>query len=136
MHSCRISRADAETPEERFGRVLRELRRNRAISQEKLAFNSGYHPTYISQLERGKKSPSLRTIISLADALRSSASEILKRVEVDSDPAAGSLIANSLIATLSNETLLQPTSELQSEAHRGSVNTEPPEDDESQGDLS
>jgi hypothetical protein len=35
------------------------------ISQETLAFESGYHPTYIGQLERGKKSPSLRAILSL-----------------------------------------------------------------------
>lgn len=84
MHPRRSNRAEAETetPEELFGRVVRELRRNQAISQERLAFDSGRHPTYISQLERGKKSPSLRTIISIAEALRSSASEILQRVEV------------------------------------------------------
>jgi transcriptional regulator with XRE-family HTH domain len=64
-----------------FGQVLRELRKERGISQENLAFESGYHPTYIGQLERGKKSPSLRAIISLAKALDTSGSEILRRVE-------------------------------------------------------
>ena len=76
------SRAPAATAEELFGQVLREIRKERAISQETLAFRSGYHPTYISQLERGKKSPSLRAMVSLGDALEIPASQLLKRVEV------------------------------------------------------
>jgi len=68
-------------PEVLFGQALRKLRTDRSISQETLAFDSGYHSTYISQLERGKKNPSLRTIISLARALRTSGSDILKAVE-------------------------------------------------------
>lgn len=51
------------------------------MSQEDLAFKSGYHPTYISQLERGKKSPSLRAIISLAGTLNTPGSEILRHIE-------------------------------------------------------
>ena len=64
-----------------FGQALRELRKERGFSQEGLAFESGYHPTYIGQLERGKKSPSLRAIVRLAGALKTRGSEILKRVE-------------------------------------------------------
>jgi len=45
-----------------FGLVLRQLRQNSGLSQEQLGFESGYHRTYISMLERGKKSPSLQTI--------------------------------------------------------------------------
>jgi len=51
------------------------------MSQEELAHKSGYHPTYIGQLERGEKSPSLKTIVSLAAALETLGSEMLKRVE-------------------------------------------------------
>jgi transcriptional regulator with XRE-family HTH domain len=61
--------------------VLRELRKACGISQEELAFRSGYHFTYIGQLERGKKSPSLRAIMRLAAALGTSGSEMLRRVE-------------------------------------------------------
>lgn len=64
-----------------FGRVLRDIRRDRGLSQEGLAFESGYHPTYIGQLERGQKSPSLRTILNLAAVLQIPGSEILRRVE-------------------------------------------------------
>jgi len=69
------------TAEKLFGQALRELRKERGISQETLAFESGYHPTYIGQLERGKKSPSLRAILCLANVLDTHGSEILRRVE-------------------------------------------------------
>ena len=71
---------DGET-EKAFGRVLQEIRRERQISQEELGFRSGYHRTYISLLERGKKSPSLQTIFRLASALNIEASDMIKRVE-------------------------------------------------------
>ncbi len=78
-------RTAPKTPEGRFGQVLREARTARGLSQEELGFQSGYHPVYISQLERGKKSPSLRTMMSLASVLKTPASELLRRVEVALD---------------------------------------------------
>jgi transcriptional regulator with XRE-family HTH domain len=65
-----------------FGVILRDIRKERGLSQETLAFESGYHPTYIGQMERGKKSPSLRTIMNLAGALDTPGSEMLRRVEI------------------------------------------------------
>ena len=53
----------------------------RGLSQEELGFESGYHRTYISLLERGLQNPSLRTILSLASVLNISSSEMLQRVE-------------------------------------------------------
>jgi DNA-binding XRE family transcriptional regulator len=70
------------TAEDIFGGVLREARKGRGFSQEDLAFKSGYHPTYIGQVERGRKSPSLRAILRFATALDTPGSELLKRVEV------------------------------------------------------
>jgi transcriptional regulator with XRE-family HTH domain len=64
-----------------FGVILRDIRKERGLSQETLAFESGYHPTYIGQMERGQKSPSLRTIMNLAGALDTPGSEMLRRVE-------------------------------------------------------
>lgn len=81
MQGRRRNRAVATTAEEAFGTVLREIRKIRGLSQESLAFESGYHPTYIGQLERGQKSPSLRTIMNLAVVLDSRGSEMLRRVE-------------------------------------------------------
>ena len=64
-----------------FGAVLREIRKERGISQEHLGFESGYHRTYVSLLERGLKSPSLQTIFELARALNIRPSDLLSRVE-------------------------------------------------------
>lgn len=50
------------TPEEAFGKVLREIREEYSLSQEELGFESGYHRTYISLLERGRKSLPRNTI--------------------------------------------------------------------------
>jgi transcriptional regulator with XRE-family HTH domain len=53
----------------RFGRRLRELRRERGLSQEELAFRSGLHRTYVSSAERGERNVSLVNIERLARAL-------------------------------------------------------------------
>lgn len=66
---------------EAFGAVLREIRKERGFSQEDLGFESGYHRTYVSLLERGLKSPSLQTIFKLAQVLGIRPSELLARVE-------------------------------------------------------
>ena len=78
----RRSRQTVATAEELFGQVLREVRKTRNLAQEELAFESGYHPTYVGQLERGKKSPSLRAIIRLAKALDTPGSELLRQIEM------------------------------------------------------
>jgi transcriptional regulator with XRE-family HTH domain len=69
------------TPGEAFGKVLKQIRQEHFLSQEELGFESGYHRTYISLLERGRKSPSLNTLFQLAAALEVSASEVLRRTE-------------------------------------------------------
>ena len=69
------------TIEEAFGLSLQDLRKACGLSQEELGFESGYHRTYISQLERGRKNPSLRTIFQLAAALKTAPSEMVLRVE-------------------------------------------------------
>jgi len=82
---CRMpsekARGHRISPEIAFGRVLRELRRKRAISQDELGARSGYHRTYIGQLERGEKSPSLRTLFNLAGTLEVSLSKVINAVE-------------------------------------------------------
>lgn len=82
MQRHRSRTTASKTAEDLFGLVLREVRKAKGLSQEDLAFKSGYHPTYIGQLERGKKSPSLRTILALAGTLDTQGSELLKRVEL------------------------------------------------------
>jgi transcriptional regulator with XRE-family HTH domain len=49
--------------------VLRDLREKSGVSQEAFALACRLHRTYISQLERGLKSPTLATIEKLAAEL-------------------------------------------------------------------
>jgi transcriptional regulator with XRE-family HTH domain len=64
-----------------FAEVLRELRKQRGLSQEALADATDLSRPYISQLERSMKSPSLRTLARLAAALSVSVSDMLILVE-------------------------------------------------------
>lgn len=54
---------------EKFGERLRELRKERGLSQEMLSKKAGLDRTYEGKIERGQKSPSLNTIGKLAKAL-------------------------------------------------------------------
>lgn len=64
-----------------FAAVLRDRRKERGLSQEQLGYASDLHRTYISQLERGLKSPSLAAVESLAHALDIPAHELIREAE-------------------------------------------------------
>lgn len=51
------------------------------ISQEELAERSGLHRTYISDIERGARNPTLKTLSRLAVALEMSASQLVLLAE-------------------------------------------------------
>ena len=68
-------------PEIAFGAVLRELRKEQNLSQEALALDSGIERNYISLLELGRNSASIKMIFKLAPALGISATEFIRRVE-------------------------------------------------------
>jgi transcriptional regulator with XRE-family HTH domain len=65
----------------RFPAALKELRQEMEWSQEQLAYRAGLHSAYISQIERGLKSPSLRSLGQIADALGVSLSVLFRKVE-------------------------------------------------------
>jgi ribosome-binding protein aMBF1 (putative translation factor) len=65
----------------KFGRVLKSFRQAAGLSQEELAHRSNLHRTYVSQLERGLKSPSLNAIAALAKGLKMTAHELVKAAE-------------------------------------------------------
>lgn len=58
-----------KTPEKAFAKILKELRKEKGVSQETLAFESDLDRTYISLLERGLRQPTLATILKLSNAL-------------------------------------------------------------------
>ncbi len=64
-----------------FGEVVRKRRRELGLSQEELGFRSGLHRTYISEIERGLKSPSLRAMFAIANALDTRVSALILLTE-------------------------------------------------------
>lgn len=68
-------------PEEAVGTVLRLLRKQRGLSQETLALDAGVERNYVSLIELGKNSPSIRILFKLCKALDISPSAFLAGVE-------------------------------------------------------
>lgn len=75
------TRGSKTSPEALFGREVARLRKQLGISQEELAFRAEVHRTYISQLERGLKSPTLCVILKLSRALKVSTRTLLSAVK-------------------------------------------------------
>lgn len=66
-----------------FGRVLRSLREARGLSQEWLGHESDTGRTFISELERGQKGASLKTLFRLARTLEIEPHKIMRLVETE-----------------------------------------------------
>ena len=64
-----------------FGRSLRKRRLAKLFTQENLGLESNLSRAYISDLEMGKKDPSLFTIFKLATAMRLKPSNLIAEVE-------------------------------------------------------
>jgi transcriptional regulator with XRE-family HTH domain len=64
-----------------LGLEIQRHRTQRGWSQEYLAEVTGLHRTYISQLERGLKSPSVRVLNHITHSLGLKMSEFLQAVE-------------------------------------------------------
>lgn len=68
-------------PERAFGEVLREIRKELRLSQERLALDCGFDRTFVSRLERGLTSPTFRTIVKLAKFANTRPYVIVRRAE-------------------------------------------------------
>ena len=62
--------------------VLRQLRLERNLSQEKLAELINSHQVYISEIEQGKKLPSLTVLDNIAKAFNLPLSQLVYQIEV------------------------------------------------------
>lgn len=72
-----------------FGRLLREKRLSRKISQEELAFISGLHRTYVGSVERGERNLSIENIYVFALALECDVKDLMpvfKKIKSKSYP--------------------------------------------------
>ena len=73
MHSSRVIK--------RFGASVQRLRNGLGISQEALAERAGLHRTYIADIERGARNPTLLTIKKLAKGLGISGADLLSETK-------------------------------------------------------
>lgn len=60
------------------GRNVRRIRLQRDLTQEELAERSGFTQQYISDLERGRRNPTIVSLYELAQALGVSHVELVK----------------------------------------------------------
>lgn len=60
-----------------FGKILKRIRKEKEISQEKLSNACNLDRTYISLIERGLRQPSLKTIFKIANALNLPPSKLI-----------------------------------------------------------
>ena len=64
-----------------FGQEVRHWRTEQHLSQEELASRCGFHRTYIGQIERGERNPSLLNILTLCRTLEVSLPDFFTRYE-------------------------------------------------------
>ena len=65
----------------RFGRALRARRKALGMSQEALAEASRLSSSYVSQLERGRRSPTLHVLEALARGLGATVADLVEDPE-------------------------------------------------------
>jgi transcriptional regulator with XRE-family HTH domain len=61
-----------------LGIAIKTRRTLLGISQEELAHRAGLHRTYVSDLERGARNPSIESIAKLASALQISVAKLFE----------------------------------------------------------
>lgn len=68
----------------KLGKRIRNYRLKLGFSQEQLAEKSYCHPTYIGQIERGEKNPTIESIEKITNALGISLSQLLEKIDFES----------------------------------------------------
>ena len=66
-----------------FGKIIRQLRKGKAFSQEAPAEKCGLHNTYIGQIERGEKNASLESIQKLSEGLEITVAQLFENFSVN-----------------------------------------------------
>lgn len=74
---------------EHFGRILRDARTSKGLTQEELAFRAGMSVPYLSDIERGRSSPSLTMIVDLARGLGIALAELFADFDLNTVKSEG-----------------------------------------------
>jgi transcriptional regulator with XRE-family HTH domain len=70
-------------PTTAFGRVLRQLRKKRGLTQEALSLEADVQRNFVSLIELGQNQPTVTTIFKLAAALGTKPSKIMELVQAE-----------------------------------------------------
>lgn len=65
-----------------LGLSIKKIREQKSLSQEKLAEMADIHTSYIGQIERGMRYPSLKVVFKIADALNVKLSDLFAGIDV------------------------------------------------------
>jgi transcriptional regulator with XRE-family HTH domain len=68
-------------PKWAFGKVLRDAREGKGLSQEQLAEAAGLDRSFISLVERGIQTPNIVVLLKIAEVLNVSAAELISKTE-------------------------------------------------------
>lgn len=64
-----------------FGRALKKIRLKKKLTQEDLSLEAQLARVYISELEYGKKTPSIETVFKISKALNMKCSKLMDLTE-------------------------------------------------------
>lgn len=87
-----------------IGIRIGELRKQKGLTQEKLAEKMGVSPKYLSSIERGKENPTLDMIIKLAQSMDVEIADLFTFIEVE-DPSKRKSLISSLLKEADEESL-------------------------------
>jgi transcriptional regulator with XRE-family HTH domain len=81
MARKKITKEDIQPTIITLGKIIRQVRETREMSQADLAFAAKVHPSYVGLLERGDINPSLYILLQIAQALDVSLSDWIREIE-------------------------------------------------------
>jgi transcriptional regulator with XRE-family HTH domain len=67
----------------KLGIIIAQRRKEQYLSQENFAEKAGIHRTYVSQIERGLKSPTLYTLANIAKAFDITLTKLISEISGD-----------------------------------------------------
>ena len=76
LRYARMNEHEEQQLKQAFGNRIRQIRKDRGLSQETLALTCGLDRTYIGGVDRGERNLSLINIYKIAVALRVSAKDL------------------------------------------------------------
>lgn len=76
-----LTNAMTEDPRILLGRRIAQIRMDKGLSQDKLAWEGGLARSFIGEVERGLRNPTLINICKLADALDVKAADLFSLID-------------------------------------------------------